>query len=112
MPIPDKIKKKLEKAERMKKCAVCSTRNGLQWHHCWTYSARQIQELWAIVAVCERCHDECTPHKNTYNPKTRYTVELISLQMMTSADEQKYFKRDWQQEARGLFYELSKYDRS
>jgi len=53
--IPKSIKQQLEKLERMRHCEFCG-KSPVQWHHTETYQCKQIQEVYAIRALCHDCH--------------------------------------------------------
>lgn len=57
-PIPDKIRRILAQDSWMKSCAKCGSISQVEFHHCWTYSRRQISEVWAIIGLCHDCHNK------------------------------------------------------
>lgn len=57
MAIPKSVKRELEEDETMKQCAVRGCKCiDLEWHHVWMFGGKQIQETWAIVALCKKHH--------------------------------------------------------
>ncbi len=77
-PIPPKHRKLIDADPYFKKCCVCG-KVGVQIHHVFNYSGRQIIEMWNYMPVCKECHDECTPHNNKYKENTRYYVEWVCM---------------------------------
>ncbi len=57
-PIPIKMREELEELPRMHHCERAGTdcRGRLTWEHAYTYAGRQINELWAIICLCEYHH--------------------------------------------------------
>lgn len=93
MPIPRRVKKELEQDEWMTRCCYkhCSS-NNVEWHHVFTYQGKQIQEVFNIVPVCKRHHDQATPHKNGYKQEVREYFEWVALQRMNGDMMSKYSK--------------------
>ena len=89
------MRKELESLPRMKTCALLGKKYGqcsgrIQWHHVFLYAGTQINELWAILGVCENHHEQVKTNK-----KVRNALELISLGLATEQDLAKYPKKDW-----------------
>ena len=55
-PIPDKLRKKLSNMPHMAQCAWCTAKSNLEWHHAIQYSGKQMNEWYAIIALCRQCH--------------------------------------------------------
>lgn len=57
-PIPVKMREELASLPRMMRCERSGSdcRGRLTWEHAWTYAGRQINELWAIICLCEYHH--------------------------------------------------------
>jgi len=103
MAIPAKIKKKLEKLDRTKRCECCGD-SPVQWHHCETYQGKQINEVYMIRALCADCH-----MGNSMKPYRR--ADLIckrnAIREGLKDLKKNYPKRDWEQELRRIQYELN-----
>ena len=102
-PISAPVKKKLELDPRMKLCPlrhnrlVESCEGRVQWDHVWIYANHQIDEVWAIVGVCEKHHKE--------KDGDRYIKRIIereSLLRSTPEDLAKYPRKNWQQIKKSL----------
>jgi len=100
--LTEKLKKSLEKDERMKRCIICGKLNP-NWHHIWIYAGKQINENWAIVALCEYHHTG-----SGWNNEVKQFCEQYSLSIMTEADITKYPKKNWLQIKK--FYDRQKED--
>ena len=48
--------KKLSNMPHMAQCAWCTVKSNLEWHHAIQYSGKQINEWYAIIALCRQCH--------------------------------------------------------
>jgi len=88
-PIPLKIRHELEGLDRMKRCARCGAQ-PVEWHHALIYRRRQVQEVFAIVALCHSHH----VGKGKDDAHARY----IALSQATQEDLNKYPKANWEQE--------------
>jgi len=92
-PISPKVKKILERDPEMKKCVWCGTTNDITWEHAWIYRNRQIDEAWAIVALCRHHHTG-----NGHTAKIKDYCRWVSLLKATTCwDEliKKYPKHNW-----------------
>jgi hypothetical protein len=56
--IPPKIRAILAQDPYMMTCCHCGSVNKIEWHHCFIYSRRQINEVWAIIGLCHDCHNK------------------------------------------------------
>ena len=87
--MPKKLREQLSNDPYYKKCARengdCEGR--ITWEHCWIYAGKQIQEAWAIIALCWRHHLGDLLDKKI-NQK-------ISLKRATPEDFAKYPRKDW-----------------
>jgi hypothetical protein len=54
-PIPKKLLNQLLADPRNQHCTKCK-RHGTELHHVWKYAGKQINEAWAIVGLCTKCH--------------------------------------------------------
>ena len=75
-----------------KKCEMdwedtCSGR--LTKEHCWIYAGKQIQEVWAVIDLCEYHH--------LGNGLLKDYNQYISINRMTKEDEKKYPRKNWKQ---------------
>ena len=101
-PIPLKMRAELAEEPRMKVCVVKGLGFGecegrIEWDHCWIYAGRQINELWAILGVCNKHHYE----KNG-NQLLKESIARKSLQLATDEDLQKYPRKNWAQIKKSL----------
>jgi hypothetical protein len=101
-PIPTKMREELDKLPRMHCCerVGCDCRGRITWEHVWIYQGRQINEIWAIIGLCEYHHlgPGLDKRKN----------EWISLNYATEEDLKKYPRRDWEQEKKCLNFKFGK----
>jgi hypothetical protein len=98
-PIPLKLRKEISNDPFYKRCCITGSIN-VSLEHCWTYSGRQINELWAIVPLDRELNTSHPPKE------VKEKCKLISLQRATPEDLAKYSKVNWQQE---LNYLSNKY---
>lgn len=94
-PIPQKLRKQISEDPFYKKCCITGSLN-VSLEHCWVYSGKQINELWAIVPLDRKL--------NTSHPskEIKEKCRLISLKRATKKDLAKYPKKNWQQELKYL----------
>ena len=69
---------------------------SLTKEHSLIYASRQIQELWAILDICEYHHDINQFQGNGNLDKKKH--EWIAISRMTKEDKEKYPRRDWDKE--------------
>jgi len=88
--IPDKLRARLSDMVRMKFCARrleggCGGR--ITWEHALIYAGKQVQEEWAIIALCFDHHlgPNLDKEKNV----------TIALLQATHEDLEKYPRSDW-----------------
>jgi hypothetical protein len=103
-PIPPKMRQELEKLPRMKACTLSRLQSvyghcegKLDWHHVWIYAGRQINELWAILAGCQRHHRMVDS-----DAAIRASFQTASLALATDEDLAKYPRANWPQLKRAL----------
>lgn len=93
--IPLSLRKHLANDPRMAVCAVCSTRQDIQWHHPLVHAGRQINEEYGLIALCRTCH---TGDNGTIPQYNRDICELKAIVMGLQSDlETKYPKVNWRQ---------------
>jgi len=68
--------------------------------HVWKYRNRQVDEVWAIVRLCERAHSVGTYQMNGILDKR--INEFLSLRHATDEDLKKYPRTDWDQKRKYL----------
>lgn len=106
-PIPTRLRSLLEAMPRMRQCELKWADQGacvgrIQWHHVWTYGDKgQINEVWAILGVCEIHHERV---KTTW--QVREYLERRTLELATKSDLAKYPKKDWLQLKKYLKHKL------
>lgn len=91
--IPPKIKSQLADDPTMQYCCIGNLlcEGKIEWHHVWTYSSNQIQEIWAIVGICKYHHDRAEI------PEIKKLIQYHSLSKATADDLKKYPKKNWMQ---------------
>jgi len=105
--ISPKVKKGILALEQNEKCArheECSCEGRLTWEHAWIYAGRQIDEVWAIIAICAKHHDlpeyqgkgDMNKELNQYHSLKR--AELIYGPNFLEVIKEKYPKKNWDQE--------------
>lgn len=63
-PIPQPLKEELADDPLYKVCALHDKhkcQGKIEWHHHIIYQGRQLNEKWAIVAICHALHKEAHP---------------------------------------------------
>lgn len=91
--IPPELKQQLAQDPWYEKCAVTGY-SPAQWHHCFMFAGKSIQEAWNIVPLKKEIHDKCTQHKPQYDRETAERVELIALERATDEELARYSKVD------------------
>jgi len=100
-PIPPKMRAEMDSMPYYHKCVRryegnCEGR--ITWEHAWIYGSRKINEIWAIIPLCEYHH----LREGLNKPLN----QLIALRRATPEDLAKYPKKDWKQELRYLIAKL------
>ena len=98
-PIPDKIKKQLKQTG----CIICGTKRTEQ-HHALIYAGKQVNEIYAIVPLCVRCH---RGNNGTIWQDVKEKAELIAIKNGLIDLKEKYPKFDW---TKRLQFLASKYE--
>lgn len=93
------MREELANTPHMKVCAVSNLQNvygpcarKIDFDHVWTYAGRQINELWAILGVCERHH-----RMKDGNQLLKDTIWRTSLRLASETDLAKYPRKNWKQ---------------
>lgn len=63
--------------------------------HVWIYASRQVDEWWAIIMICAKAHSVDQFQDGGIMDKE--INEWLSINLMTPADEAKYYKKNWKQ---------------
>lgn len=80
-PIPLKLRNEIASNPYMKKCCLCGTSSGkIDWHHQIIYAGSQLNEKWAILPLCEICHDSAR------NSKVKEKLNWIALNRATKEE--------------------------
>lgn len=88
--IPETLKQDILADRFYERCALrhtphcCGCAGRVTWEHAIIYAGRQLNEKWAIVPLCERCHGV-----NSYQDVTAVNKELsvwVALNMATDAE--------------------------
>jgi hypothetical protein len=100
-PIPDDLKERIIARPQHGKCFrrlvlkdhECQGR--ITWEHVFLYGGRQINELWAIIELCDLAHStglyqDCGIIEKKIN-------EWISINLMSPEDEARYPRFSWRQ---------------
>lgn len=91
--IPLKMKKEMAEDPFMSSCCIADEHCGgrIEWHHCFIYVSKQINEKWAIVPLCGFHHSraEIEPFKSA--------ICRLSLSRASREDLDKYPRKDWEQ---------------
>jgi len=73
---------------------------GITWEHALIYAGRQMDEVFAILPVCEFHHAINMYQDGGKMDKKKH--EWIAISRMTQEDKIKYSKRNWSQELSAL----------
>lgn len=96
--IPAKIRNILEKDKWMKNCCYCGAPFPT-WHHPFIHAGKRVQEVWAIIPLCRKCHNIQNPQ--IVNIFSEY-VGLARARVLYGPDLNqlycKYKNREWKQE--------------
>jgi hypothetical protein len=108
--IPQKLRKQLENDQYYKKCCLTGfTRFKIDWHHCFNYQGKQINEKWNIIPIYWRKHSPQGDPDSVHNCKeTKDRAELIALKRATKEELYNYKKANLEQR---LNYLIKKYER-
>lgn len=55
-PIPIKLREQIAADPFMKRCIYKYCQGKPEWEHAFLYAGKQINEVWAIIPVCEHHH--------------------------------------------------------
>jgi len=109
-PIPQKLRNEMAADPFYKECCLTGTParfEKVDWHHCWKFAGKQINEKWAIVPVWWYMHSPLGSPESVHNCRmTEIQIKLISLGRATKEDLAKY-PMDWDKERKRLEYELN-----
>jgi len=95
--IPEKLKKEIEESGQNDGCVLDTGEHGpceggIEWHHCFLYAGKQINEKWAILGACQRHHKLAHGNKEVKNAFRRE-----SLKRAAPEDLEKYPRESWEQ---------------
>lgn len=105
-PIPDKLRKKLSNMPHMEKCAWCVAKSNLEWHHAILYSGRQLNEWYAIIALCRQCH---RGEFGTLRAEIKDFCEMLAITRGLEDLTKKYPKRNWVWEKQWFEQKIKRY---
>lgn len=111
MPIPDKLRSELSEDPFYSKCCITGKRNGkIDWHHCYTYGGRQVNEKWNILPIIWNKHNWCGDKDSVHNDiNTRNKAKFIALSRADLDDLcKRYYKFNWKQEYERLKQQFGK----
>jgi hypothetical protein len=94
-PIPQSLKRKLSNDPFMKKCVWCGVESGIEWNHALIYQNRQVNESYAIVPLCIKCH---RGELGTIKKTIKDYCTFIAISRGLSDLVVKYPRHDWKQE--------------
>lgn len=84
----------------MRRCeGTCSGR--ITWEHAYIYAGSQIQEIWAIIPLCE--------HHHLYEGLDKELNQYLALTRASETDLMKYPRVDWGQKKQFLFKKYKDY---
>lgn len=89
----------LSKPQKCERCGV----EGVQWHHVFIYSGKQIKDWYNIALACPKCHDQATPHNPKYKQDVREYFERLLLKQHFEKFVYFYPKNNWAQLYNYLF---------
>ena len=92
--------------EHMKRCAWCEKTNELKWHCALQSRNKQIDEWYAIVALCTKC---CPGEFSMLEGKIREFCQMIAMTRDTKELMAKYPQRDWAKEKHWLENRIKNY---
>lgn len=98
MPIPSKVLSKILEDPYYQKCSRSlekSCHGRITFEHVWIYAGKQIQEVWAIIPLCEYHHDVCTFQDG--GDLKKELNQYISLMRVSDEDLEKYPRVNWKQ---------------
>ena len=102
--ISEKVKNELLAQEKYQFCARCGTQ-GVHLHHALIYAGRQMNEAYAIVPACPKCHREVDTE-----PSAREFFQLLAIRGGLPQIASDYPKRDWFQEESRMLRDVSPSD--
>lgn len=105
-PIPEKLRRRLSNEPHMRSCTLCGSKNELEWHHALNYARRQINEWYAILALCRNCH---RGDFGTIKPEAKIWCELWAINRGLADLVKKYPRRNWAWEKNWLEQKVKRY---
>lgn len=102
-PISKKVKDQILSDEFYDTCCRADEgdcQGGITWEHALIYASRQMDEVFAILPVCEYHHAVGIYQDTGKLDKKKH--EWIAISRMTDEDMLKYYKRNWKQELSAL----------
>jgi len=99
--IPDELKEAIASSPLHGRCIrrlvfrdhECEGR--ITWEHAILYAGRQVNEVWAILELCEKAHSTGAYQDTGILDKRKN--EYLAISRMTAADEASYPRCDWRQ---------------
>ncbi len=98
-PIPIALRAELEPLPRMKICHLCGSRTEIEWNHALIYSGRQVNELYAIVALCKHHH---RGNNGTIFPDAKHVCEIFAIENGLEHLKLNYPRFPWEQHLKYL----------
>lgn len=83
------MRARLEKEPRMGKCCACGATKDIEWHHPLKYRGSQINEDYAIQALCKPCH---RGNNGTIDRYASVMSELVAITLGLKHLQEKYPK--------------------
>lgn len=84
----------------MCKCEHCGSTKEIEWHHALFYAGRKLQEVYAIRALCKKCHRET---QGSINSTAKLFCQMLAItEGLMRGIEKDYPKCDWRQMRRGI----------
>lgn len=103
-PIPIKMRREMAEMPYYRLCALRSEHDcegRITWEHAMTHGSKKVQEIWAIIPLCEWSH--LGPGLN------KEKNQWIALSRATDEDIEKYPRTDWIQKRRYLVDKYGEY---
>lgn len=93
------MREELSVLPRMKICHNCGSIKNIEWNHALIYAGKQINELFAIIALCSYCH---RGNNGTIFKNAKDKCELFAIENGLGVLKVKYPRQNWEQRLKYL----------
>jgi len=93
------MREELAKLPKMRICHLCGSTTAIEWNHALIYQGRQINELYAIVALCRQCH---RGNQGTIFKEAKEVCEIEAIKNGLEHLKINYPKFNWEQRLKYL----------